>query len=62
MATSSAAIPSTRRGKSGHFTIHSPAVKSRIPNSGQFRDLISEAFQVSVHRRFSFVFCADSTP
>src|SRR6266850_4189042 len=37
MATSSAAIPSTRRGKSGHFTIHSPAAKSRIPNSCQTR-------------------------
>jgi hypothetical protein len=34
MATSSVAIPSTRRGWSGHVTVHSQAAKSRIPNSG----------------------------
>src|SRR5258705_10691990 len=32
MATSSVVIPSTRRGWSGHVTVHSRAVKSRIPN------------------------------
>src|SRR3989454_2114340 len=32
MATSSAAIPPTRRGKSGHFTVHSTAAKSCISN------------------------------
>jgi hypothetical protein len=32
MATSSVAIPSTGRGWSGHFTMLSRAVKSRIPN------------------------------
>jgi len=31
MATSPVAIPSTPRGWSGHFTIHSAAVKSRTP-------------------------------
>src|SRR5262245_49866383 len=31
MATSPVAIPSTPRGWSGHFTVHSPAVKSRTP-------------------------------
>src|SRR5882762_9475597 len=33
MGTSSVPIPSTRRGKSGHFTVPSSAVKSRISNS-----------------------------
>src|SRR6266446_6239327 len=34
MATSSVAIPSTRRGWSGHVTVPSQAAKSRIPNNG----------------------------
>jgi hypothetical protein len=34
MATSSVTIPSTPRGESGHFTVPSRAVKSRIPNTG----------------------------
>src|SRR5439155_14693787 len=37
MATSSAAIPPTRRGKSGHFTVHSTAAKSCISNTSERR-------------------------
>src|SRR5436309_806449 len=33
MATSSVAIPSTRRAWRGHFTFHFPAAISRIPNN-----------------------------
>src|SRR5260370_13309458 len=39
MATSSVAIPSTRRGWSGHVTVPSQAAKSRIPNRRPPRSL-----------------------
>jgi len=44
MATSSVAIPSTRRGWRGHFTFHFPAAISRIRNNVARPDLTRKRF------------------
>src|SRR5438105_712174 len=51
MATSSVAIPSTQRGRSGHFTFHSPAVKSRISNTRLTRGLTTPRRGIRTRRR-----------
>src|SRR5262249_11603271 len=48
MATSSVAIPSTPRGWSGHFTVHSAAVKSRTPYTSFSPRLLTPVFGTSI--------------
>src|SRR5262249_20263369 len=52
MATSPVAIPSTPRGWSGHFTIHSAAVKSRTPYTARRKllDWVSLLSDPRAHR------------
>jgi hypothetical protein len=52
------AIPSTRHGKSGHFTIPSAAVKSRISNKA-YRRALTAAMSSNILRLYRG---ADITP